>query len=118
GVQSSTPLHKADFDEHYCVTSYIYTLSLHAALPIWPGLPRPGRHAARRAPAGDRPPVRPAGAGAGAPRPGRPGGTRVRGLPGRRSEEHTSELQSRENLVCRLLLEQKTTKHTLTSLHI
>src|SRR5690606_41999688 len=25
-----------------------------------------------------------------------------------RSEEHTSELQSRENLVCRLLLEQKT----------
>src|SRR5207302_8430023 len=28
-----------------------------------------------------------------------PGGTRVR------SEEHTSELQSRENLVCRLLLE-------------
>src|SRR5690606_40759980 len=30
---------------------------------------------------------------------------RVRG--GRRSEEHTSELQSRENLVCRLLLEKK-----------
>src|SRR5207302_8090737 len=29
----------------------------------------------------------------------------VRGL--RRSEEHTSELQSRENLVCRLLLEKK-----------
>src|SRR5207302_5891068 len=32
------------------------------------------------------------------------------GLPGRpkkyRSEEHTSELQSRENLVCRLLLEK------------
>src|SRR5690606_40911408 len=26
-----------------------------------------------------------------------------------RSEEHTSELQSRENLVCRLLLEKKTT---------
>src|SRR5690606_41797258 len=26
----------------------------------------------------------------------------------RRSEEHTSELQSRENLVCRLLLEKKT----------
>src|SRR5690606_42047541 len=26
---------------------------------------------------------------------------------GKRSEEHTSELQSRENLVCRLLLEQK-----------
>src|SRR5690606_41673161 len=28
-------------------------------------------------------------------------------LPGQRSEEHTSELQSRENLVCRLLLEKK-----------
>src|SRR5690606_39868845 len=27
-----------------------------------------------------------------------------------RSEEHTSELQSRENLVCRLLLEKKKTK--------
>src|SRR5690606_40113486 len=27
--------------------------------------------------------------------------------PNRRSEEHTSELQSRENLVCRLLLEKK-----------
>src|SRR5690606_40144107 len=30
-----------------------------------------------------------------------------------RSEEHTSELQSRENLVCRLLLEKKNTKHHL-----
>src|SRR5690606_39387444 len=29
-----------------------------------------------------------------------------------RSEEHTSELQSRENLVCRLLLEKKKTKGT------
>src|SRR5690606_39964611 len=28
-----------------------------------------------------------------------------------RSEEHTSELQSRENLVCRLLLEKKKKKH-------
>src|SRR5690606_39299709 len=28
-------------------------------------------------------------------------------VPARRSEEHTSELQSRENLVCRLLLEKK-----------
>src|SRR5690606_41653523 len=28
-----------------------------------------------------------------------------------RSEEHTSELQSRENLVCRLLLEKKKPKH-------
>src|SRR6266511_257742 len=30
--------------------------------------------------------------------------------PPRRSEEHTSELQSRENLVCRLLLEKKKKK--------
>src|SRR2546427_6626858 len=30
---------------------------------------------------------------------------------GRRSEEHTSELQSQSNLVCRLLLEKKKTKH-------
>src|SRR5690606_42115942 len=30
--------------------------------------------------------------------------------PVERSEEHTSELQSRENLVCRLLLEKKKTK--------
>src|SRR5690606_41748967 len=29
---------------------------------------------------------------------------------GQRSEEHTSELQSRENLVCRLLLEKKKRK--------
>src|SRR6266700_5211845 len=34
----------------------------------------------------------------------------------RRSEEHTSELQSRENLVCRLLLEKK--KNTLQILPI
>src|SRR5690606_41129316 len=32
---------------------------------------------------------------------------------GERSEEHTSELQSRENLVCRLLLEKKNTKAAL-----
>src|SRR2546430_13457610 len=31
----------------------------------------------------------------------------------RRSEEHTSELQSQSNLVCRLLLEKKTTQHLL-----
>src|SRR5688572_32405724 len=32
-----------------------------------------------------------------------------------RSEEHTSELQSQSNLVCRLLLEKKKTKETWTS---
>src|SRR5690606_40780599 len=35
--------------------------------------------------------------------------------PGPRSEEHTSELQSRENLVCRLLLEKKKIVHTTQS---
>src|SRR5690606_41270382 len=78
----------------------IYTFSLHDALPIsfltlglllgfvawrlWKrdaGTPSPGTGAA----------------------PGKPGDPK---LPGR-SEEHTSELQSRENLVCRLLLEKK-----------
>src|SRR5690625_335629 len=33
----------------------------------------------------------------------------MRQLLGRRSEEHTSELQSRGHLVCRLLLEKKNT---------
>src|SRR5207249_8280409 len=33
-------------------------------------------------------------------------------MPGERSEEHTSELQSRFDLVCRLLLEKKKLKYT------
>src|SRR2546427_2270937 len=39
--------------------------------------------------------------------------------PAGRSEEHTSELQSQSNLVCRLLLEKKKTKHyhSLTTAH-
>src|SRR5690606_39525077 len=36
---------------------------------------------------------------------------------GERSEEHTSELQSRENLVCRLLLEKKKKKHKKHKIH-
>src|SRR3712207_7428969 len=96
-------------------TTEIYTLSLHDALPIWGGDDRPragqrahgGPHAARQA-------VR------GRPRPARPDRPR---LPPRgpqragagaghadRSEEHTSELQSRQYLVCRLLLEKKKNK--------
>src|SRR5438445_4489893 len=42
-----------------------------------------------------------------APRP-----DRVVHRPGERSEEHTSELQSRQYLVCRLLLEKKKKKKT------
>src|SRR6266571_8452944 len=71
-------------------TTEIYTLSLHDALPIF----RSGRHPAvrrRRAPlATSRSTAQP-----------RSGPHR------RRSEEHTSELQSHVNLVCRLLLEKK-----------
>src|SRR3712207_8061097 len=43
---------------------------------------------------------------------GRPDGAARRSL---RSEEHTSELQSRQYLVCRLLLEKKKKKTNLSS---
>src|SRR5690606_30324290 len=43
-------------------------------------------------------------------RPGRHGVKQQNCLVSRRSEEHTSELQSRENIVCRLLLEKKKKK--------
>src|SRR5260370_5535578 len=67
-------------------TTEIYTLSLHDALPIsparsaWPCCSVPRRPARR---------------------------TRSRRARSLRSEEHTSELQSHLNLVCRLLLEKK-----------
>src|SRR6266850_8543061 len=61
-------------------TTEIYTLSLHDALPI-------------------------------SRRPGTPGAClRPPCLRPQRSEEHTSELQSPCNLVCRLLLEKKKSK--------
>src|SRR2546430_10325901 len=34
-----------------------------------------------------------------------------------RSEEHTSELQSQSNLVCRLLLEKKKNRHATPNVH-
>src|SRR2546430_17708895 len=70
-------------------TTEIYTLSLHDALPIcarsWagPATPFPRTPASRSRWVG-----------------------RIRCV---RSEEHTSELQSQSNLVCRLLLEKKKT---------
>src|SRR6266566_9520032 len=74
-------------------TTEIYTLSLHDALPIFE---RPPRGA---------PGLRGEAAGGG-------------GI--RRSEEHTSELQSPCKLVCRLLLEKKKTiidtEHILNSI--
>src|SRR5438874_7138826 len=60
---------------------------------------RDGAAAPRRSPLGDGRRIR---LRAGARRPERPGI--------RRSEEHTSELQSRRDLVCRLLLEKKKKK--------
>src|SRR2546430_15789204 len=78
-------------------TTEIYTLSLHDALPI-SDAGRPG--------CGIR--AQPDGARAGA-KSRQAGRCRGRGLHARRSrsEEHTSELQSQSNLVCRLLLEKK-----------
>src|SRR5690349_22331838 len=40
-----------------------------------------------------------------------------KGIDSARSEEHTSELQSRRDLVCRLLLEKKKNKRTSTRAH-
>src|SRR3712207_9509322 len=74
-------------------TTEIYTLSLHDALPISPRQPA-GLRRTRPRESAPRPP---AGRGSAAPW--------ARGRP--RSEEHTSELQSRQYLVCRLLLEKK-----------
>src|SRR3712207_8443341 len=79
-------------------TSEIYTLSLHDALPI-SGLAGAAIGQDRLA---LRPLVERIGREAVAPRPA---GQRV--LRAVRSEEHTSELQSRQYLVCRLLLEKK-----------
>src|SRR5258706_7047955 len=71
-------------------TTEIYTLSLHDALPIFSGQkPRISSCVAIRLNGGDR------FVDIGCPRREN------------RSEEHTSELQSLTNLVCRLLLEKK-----------
>src|SRR5690349_22603429 len=83
-------------------TTAISTLSLHDALPI-----SSRRRSCRRGRSSPR-----AGRPCPATRPARPS----------RSEEHTSELQSRRDLVCRLLLEKKK-KHihnlrTLTSMYL
>src|SRR5205823_13609017 len=92
---------------HDTATTDIYTLSLHDALPIytapasrtsrdrspWPRRTRSRRHRrrSRACPYWGSPAVAPAMSPSCA----------------RRSEEHTSELQSLAYLVCRLLLEKK-----------
>src|SRR5437870_10666343 len=65
-------------------TTEIYTLSLHDALPIWSSSTMPGPAVFSKLPSRK---------------------TMRRWYS--RSEEHTSELQSRGHLVCRLLLEKK-----------
>src|SRR5262245_65233320 len=86
-------------------TPEIYTLSLHDALPI-----RVRRRASRRRRELARPVVAPGGGGRSRPAAGHPDLRRGRPRSGRRSEEHTSELQSLRHLVCRLLLEKKKKK--------
>src|SRR2546428_4226865 len=96
-------------------TTEIYTLSLHDALPICP--PDPAHAIPRR-----RDGI-PNGKTTGSTRGfgNRTGPTRP--IPETasttcrfsvRSEEHTSELQSRSDLVCRLLLEKKNNTLTIT----
>src|SRR3712207_8790007 len=94
-------------------TTEIYTLSLHDALPICSRLLQLRESA--QGPAAGR--LSPCAAG---PRLRGPLAVRApRQTPRRsprtwkRSEEHTSELQSRQYLVCRLLLEKKN-KHIIT----
>src|SRR3712207_6846626 len=92
-------------------TTEIYTLSLHDALPISEALERQRRHRPGRV-CGTHPRTRLAGRVR----------TRVAADHARRrgrSEEHTSELQSRQYLVCRLLLEKKkNSNYTLHQLYI
>src|SRR3712207_9163253 len=81
-------------------TTEIYTLSLHDALPIFIDLLRPrpcGQQLVRLEQPGQH----------------LPDGVRLSPAVPRvgRSEEHTSELQSRQYLVCRLLLEKKNHAH-------
>src|SRR5690349_22568559 len=76
-------------------TTEIYTLSLHDALPISPSLMQICAQILEK----DPPPLRTVNPDV------HPG---LEALVAQcRSEEHTSELQSRRDLVCRLLLEKK-----------
>src|SRR5690606_41759590 len=87
----------------------LYTLSLHDALPtsqVFRILPRSGRmawnplsRACLALPPAESPSTRNSSV--------RPRSSLMQSASLPRSEEHTSELQSRENLVCRLLLEKK-----------
>src|SRR2546427_10416552 len=78
-------------------TTEIYTLSLHDALPIWcPACPGVCWRSPCAIPASALP-------SSSSNSSSMPSARRTAA----RSEEHTSELQSQSNLVCRLLLEKK-----------
>src|SRR6266849_10943184 len=80
-------------------TTEIYTLSLHDALPISLLLRKTGRFLLAMEPSYSL-------------------AIDHLGLPhGLRSEEHTSELQSRVDLVCRLLLEKKKNNNEQRRMH-
>src|SRR2546430_17228839 len=85
-------------------TTEIYTLSLHDALPIWFGTELSPLPTSRFRLILDR-----------CKRLAR---SKVGGWRPRRSEEHTSELQSQSNLVCRLLLEKKKKKKIMLQCRI
>src|SRR5438445_5386233 len=101
---------------NYPAITAIYTLSLHDALPIFRRffdgwlcvVPLPGP------PCGPREGRAAPGYACGGRYPGRTAAPHA--YPGARSEEHTSELQSRQYLVCRLLLEKKKKQARTTSL--
>src|SRR5205809_4870010 len=95
----------SSFFFHAAPTTEIYTLSLHDALPICVGPPsRMSATSLRSVSWTSRAVI-----GAGCPE--RLALVATIGAPkAARSEEHTSELQSRLHLVCRLLLEKKKDK--------
>src|SRR5438093_8558186 len=90
-------------------TTEIYTLSLHDALPILSGVSSSSSSARARASWVRGPPR----ANSALTSPSRASARSRRCSPWARSEEHTSELQSLTNLVCRLLLEKKKKRHKL-----
>src|SRR5688572_31033887 len=93
----------AGFSSTYTSTAAIYTLSLHDALPILRTTVTGPRVSNGGHGGGSTGEVRSAGLRRGVDRcfDAWPEWARIR------SEEHTSELQSQSNLVCRLLLEKK-----------
>src|SRR5258708_9580230 len=91
-------------------TTEIYTLSLHDALPIY-RIRRPQSYRRHSRPQLLSHCRRSCRLRLSASRPSGRVGQRIRT---HRSEEHTSELQSPDHLVCRLLLEKKTNKRRIT----